>query len=302
MDFTKMDRRRFLPSFNVLRSFESAARFESFTLAAEELNLTQSAISRHIKELETVLGFEVFRRSGRRVILTKAGSNLADDLTVDLDRIKSTLFKAVSSGSEKASLKIATLPTFASRWLIPRLPDFQEKHPGIEINLSTRMKTFDFQHENFDLAIHFGENNWPDTDMTKLCDELLLPVCSPGFVKKHKISEVSDVFSAPLLHISTRPNAWNQWLKKEGYPSETLLPGKRFDQFSMVISGALASIGVGLVPDYHIERELEAGSLVALRDEPLRTEMSYFLVTPEGQHDDKVAIFNAWIATQVRQR
>jgi LysR family transcriptional regulator, glycine cleavage system transcriptional activator len=126
--------RRFLPSYAVLRSFDSAARHESFTLAAKELNLTQGAISRQVKELEQIVGVNLFRRVGRRVVLTRAGQKFASDLVIDLGNLRHTVMRAISVGDMNSSLRVATLPAFASRWLIPKLSGFNKTHPNVEIS------------------------------------------------------------------------------------------------------------------------------------------------------------------------
>ena len=135
--------RRYIPSMSAIRSFEAAARHQSFTLAATELNLTQSAVSRQVKEMEQIVGAQLFRRTGREVILTRAGTRLASDLSSELDNISSVMMRAVSAGNMNSTLRVATLPTFATLWLIPRLPGFFRKHPDIEISFSTRLEPFD---------------------------------------------------------------------------------------------------------------------------------------------------------------
>ncbi|MFK5980652.1 MAG: LysR substrate-binding domain-containing protein [Rhizobiaceae bacterium] len=293
--------RRFLPSHSVLRSFEAAARHESFTLAAEELNLTQSAISRQVKELEAVVGADLFRRVGRRVLLTKAGQTLAVDLAVDLENIRRTMMRAISAGDMNSTIRVATLPTFASRWLIPRLPNFAELHPNLEINLSTRLIPFDMEVEHFDVAIHFGEKNWPNTDMRLLCSETMIPVSSPAFREHHKISTVSDLANSPLLHMSTRPTAWQEYLQRQSLEDETYLTGKYFDQFSMVIAGAVASLGAALIPRYLIEQEMYTGALEILIDETITTDNSYFVVTPASQKSKNANAFCDWLIEQIGQ-
>ena len=178
--------KKHIPSFATLRSFESAARHESFTLAADELHLTQSAISRQVKELELSMGVNLFRRVGRHVVLTNAGKKFADDVSVDLERVRQTLARAILAGDKSTVLRIATMPTFASRWLIPKLPNFLESHPDIELSMAARMEPFNLSAGRFDLAIHYGKANWPNTQMTKICSEELFAVASPDFKKNTK--------------------------------------------------------------------------------------------------------------------
>jgi LysR family transcriptional regulator, glycine cleavage system transcriptional activator len=294
--------RRFFPSHAILRSFECAARHESFTLTAEELHLTQSAISRQVKELEQIVGTELFRRVGRRVVLTQAGKNLARELAIDLENIHQTVMRAVSAGALGAAIRVATLPAFSSRWLIPRLPAFSALHEHIEINFFTRLEPFDMERERFDLAIHFGTDDWPGTSMDKLCSETMIAVASPEFRQKHAINSIADLANSPLLHMETRPTIWREFFTQAGVDSEISLVGKYFDQFSMVIAGAVASLGAAMLPTYLIERELSDGSLVALDGSTVTTKNNYYLVTPMNARNEHVALFANWMKKNVGRK
>jgi len=291
--------RRYLPSYSVLRSFESAARHESFTLAAKELSLTQSAVSRQVKELEAIIGVDLFRRVGRRVILTRAGQKLAFDLSADLENIRRTMMRAISAGNLNSTLRIATLPAFASRWLVPRLGHFSLAHPNIEVSLSSRLSIFDLDAEQFDLAIHFGEQNWPNGKLRHLCDEIMVPVASPAFITRHGIHSLDDLRHVPLLHLTTRPLAWQEFFEQAGFADDNFIKGKYFDQFSMIISGAVASLAAALIPNYLIESELKAGTLQVLTEETLATDQGYYLVTPEGHDNENTELFCAWILDRI---
>lgn len=292
---------RSLPSLAALRAFECAARHGSFTLAAEELHLTQSAVSRQVKDLEAQLGFSLFRRNGRRVALTDAGGEFARALALDLDRLKQTVSRAVAAGNERTSLRIATLSTFASRWLIPRLPDFEARFPEVEISLSTRLRPFSFDAERFDLAIHHGSADWPDTQMSRLCGEEILAVGSPEFIQTHDLANASadDIANAPLLHLETRPGQWADWLRMQGVESPDFPRGKLFDQFSMIISAATHGLGAALLPRYLIENELDSGALVTLPGETMITENAYWIVTPAGMASPIAQAFSRWVKTKV---
>jgi LysR family transcriptional regulator, glycine cleavage system transcriptional activator len=291
--------RRYMPSISALRSFEVAARHQSFTLAAEELNLTQSAISRQIKELEQIVGAQLFRRTGREVILTRAGTRLASDVSIELDNIRRIMMRAVSAGNMNSTLRVAILPTFATLWLIPRLPGFFEKHPDVEISFSTRLKSFDLNTENFDLAIHFGKKNWPNTRMREFFLERMIPVVSPAFIQQHDIRTLEDAREAPLLHTSSRPTAWHDYLEQVGFEGRPYLTGRYFDQFSMVIAAVHASLGIGLLPRYLIEKDIKDGSLIAISDVELVTDNSYYFVTPIDQKDENVEKFYQWMIQKV---
>ncbi|WP_166417486.1 transcriptional regulator GcvA [Cochlodiniinecator piscidefendens] len=291
-----------IPSFAALRAFESAARHGSFTLAAEELHLTQSAVSRQVKDLEAMLGFSLFRRNGRRVALTDAGSGFADDLAVDLERLKQTVTRAVAAGNQKKSLRVATIASFASRWLIPRLSEFEALHPGLEISLSARTKPFNFDEERFDLAIHYGVDDWPDTQMSKLCSQEIYAVCAPDFREKHSLSDPASIAAAPLLHEENRPTYWADWFRLMGHTTSHPPRGKIYDQLSMTIAAATAGLGSALVPHYLVEDELTQGSLVTLADTPLITNNAYYLVTPAGASNPMTHAFARWIKTKVSRR
>lgn len=292
--------RRFLPSHSTLRSFECAARHQSFTLAAEELNLTQSAVSRQVKELEDTVGVALFRRAGRRVVLTEAGQKLSTEIAVDLENIHQTIMRAVSAGRQHMALRVAVLPGFASRWLIPRLPEFEHKHPDISLSLSTRLEPFDMEREHFDLAVHFGQEDWPDADLRKLSDEKMIPVASPEFVARHGVLSAEQLAVFPLLHMATRPLAWRTFFQSINGATSGDLSGKYFDQFSMVISAAIASLGAALIPAYLIEHELEEGRLVKLSEMSITTRNSYYLVAPRNRQNPAADAFTKWMISSIK--
>lgn len=286
---------RRLPSYALLRSFECAARHESFTQAAEELHLTQSAVSRQVKELEEAIGFALFRRAGRRVVLTEAGKRFAAELARDLENLKQTVVRAVAAGSCGSVLRLAVLPTFASRWLIPRLSGFYARHPDIEISITTRTVPFDLEKERIDAAIHFGETDWPGARMNRLFDEHMIAVASPAYADRHDAVDPRRLVSAPLLHLVSRESAWSDWFALHGLASDTMHKGKRFDQFSMIIAAASASLGAALLPAYLIEKEIRAGELVRLSERELRTANSYYIVSAAGDSNPDVATFARWL-------
>ena len=288
------------PSFAVLRSFECAARHESFTLASRELNLTQSAVSRQIRSLEEETGLILFRRIGRQVQLTEAGRSLAEKLTLDLENVRETLKAAMAAGNDGAALRVAALPTFSSRWLIPRLADFERQHPGVAVNLITRTMPFDLGKDRVDLVLHFGQPEWAGGRLTTLCDEKVIAVSSPNFMEKSGFS-IGDPFpeTLPLIHLSTRLSAWSDWYADEGLVRQETLVGYQFDQFSMVISAALASLGAALIPDYLIERELKTGQLVRLSDRSLETDNSYYIVQPVDVTNPHAEALKHWMISQI---
>ncbi|PZU94499.1 MAG: LysR family transcriptional regulator [Chelatococcus sp.] len=285
-----------VPSLSALAAFEAAARHGSFTRAAEELSLTQSAISRQIAHLEQVLGVSLFERVKQRVSLTPAGSAYAADIRDGLSRLAAATVSAMAFRGAAGLLNLAILPTFGTRWLIPRLPRFTEIHPGITINFATKLVPFDFAGEALDAAIHFGEPVWPGARLHRLMGEEVVPVAAPSLVARLAIREPADMLKAPLLQQSTRPRAWASWLEQQGLPPQRALMGPRFEQFAMVSQAAVAGLGMAIVPRFLVEEELRSGALVVPVDRPVSGAEGYYLVYPEARAGlPAVTAFRDWL-------
>lgn len=292
--------RKLTPDLTTLQSFESAARHGNFTRAALELNLTQSAISRQIKELEAQLGVLLFERVRQRAILSEAGKRLLPEARRLLHQTEEMMIRAASGADATATLSIATLPTFGSRWLTPRLPNFLAAHPGTLVDIGSRSETFDFEQESFDLAIHYGQPIWARATCTFLCDENVVPVASPTLLQSDPVTEPAELLHKPLLHLATRPRLWRQWFEHCGVESDLSYRGNRFDQFSMIIEAAIMSMGFALLPLYLIEQELRTGKLQIVIDQPMSTENSYYVVMPDGKREHPLGLaFTNWLLSQV---
>lgn len=292
--------RRLIPDIATLQAFECAARHGSFTQAAHELNLTQSAVSRQIKDLENQLGVLLFERIRQRILLSDAGQKFLPEVRRLLNQTEDTMLRAMASAQSTASFSVATLPTFGNRWLMPRLPDFIAHHPGVALNVASRSGVFDFDEYPFDMAIHYGQPVWAHATCTYLCSEIVVPVASPGFLDSFHPETPEDMESQPLLHLATRPKLWAQWFESCGLEGKSAYRGHRFDQFSMVIGAASAGLGLALLPLYLIEQELRDGQLQILFDQPMRTENDYYLVVPEGKLENPLTqTFCQWISGQV---
>src|SRR5258705_3015982 len=206
---------RRLPPLNALKAFEAAARHESFTRAAEELSVTQGAVSHQVKALELELGIKLFNRERQRLIITEAGREYLTTLRDALDRIAvgtERLLQRQSSGV----LTVSTSPDFAAKWLVNRLGRFAEAHPSIDLRVSATLHHVDFAREDVDLAVRHGDGNWPGFDLVRLSPEHLLPVCSPKLVAGRKrLNKPSDVLRFPLLHLDDRKD-WAKWLEAAG--------------------------------------------------------------------------------------
>lgn len=289
--------RRLLPSIASLRALEALDRLGSATAAAEELNQTQSAVSRQLQALESQLGTTLIIRERKTMRLTPAAVEYAATIRGALQVIAQASLK-VQINPRGGSLNLAILPTFGMRWLVPRLPDFAARHPEITINMATRLKPFDFATEGFDAAIHFGNAEWPGTENLKLKTENLLPVCAPKVLRDVTIAHPRDMLEMPLLHIETRPKAWAQWFESYGVDASGI-SGTLFDQFSTILQAAVHGLGVALLPDYLVQQDLEDGNLVVAYGGPTRPLGAYYLIWPVAKSGDSaLKTFRDWLATR----
>jgi LysR family glycine cleavage system transcriptional activator len=295
--------RRFLPPLSALTAFEAAARHESFTAAARELSISQAAISRRVQLLEEILGLTLFERIRQRVVLTPAGAAYARELQDALGRIGTATVNTMAARTGQATLTIATLPTFGTRWLIPRLPDFAAQHPQITVNLPTRIESFDFNAEPLDAAISFGDLVSPaGAVIDTLIEEELVPVASRRLLAKHRIRKPEDLFRIPLLQQSTRLSAWPDWFALQGIACPPVPLGPRYGQFAMVVQAAVVGMGAAIVPRFLVEQELDSGELVIPFAQSLGSNQAYCLFYPEARRNDPaLRAFRDWLLGAVRR-
>lgn len=294
------DKRRALrrvPSLAVLQAFEAAARHLSFTRAAAELCLTQSAISRQIKHLEDRIGQPLFLRSMNRLTLTVLGAEYATAIRKVLADAETATIALMAYGGRGPLLSLASLPTFGSRWLVPRLPEFVAKHPSVQLNISTYIEPFDFQGSDVDVAIHFGTQAWPGAVCHRLMSEVAVPVCAPSLIGSCARQVDADGLTRyPLLQHATRPMAWSDWFAEAGVTNRSALNGIRFDHLYMMIQAAIAGLGIALLPQFLIEREIASGELVVIAGHCLRSKGAYWLVYPESKSNlPAVMLFRHWL-------
>ena len=289
--------RRFLPSIASLRAIEALDRLGSATAVAEELSLTQSAVSRQLQALEAQMGVAMILRDGRRMALTPAARAYAEEVRQALQQIAQASLR-LRVDPRGGSLDLAILPTFGMRWLVPRLADFARLHPEVTINMATRLSPFNFATQPFDAAIHFGEADWPGADHMLLRTETVLPVCAPDLAARLPLRRAADLLSLPLLHIGTRPRAWAEWFMAHGVTQEPP-QGTLYDQFSTITQAALHGLGVALLPAYLAEQDLAAGRLTVAFGGPTPTRGAYYLVWPRAKgQDTALSLFRDWLATQ----
>jgi DNA-binding transcriptional LysR family regulator len=288
--------RRYLPTIASLLALEALDRLGSASAAADELSLTQSAISRQLQTLEGQMGVQLLLRDRRQLRLTPAARDYVRQVRAVLHQLAQASLK-LKANPTGGVLNLAILPAFGIHWLAPRLPDFARLVPEVAVNLSTRLRPFDFEAERFDAAIHHGRMDWSGVDYLPLMDERVVPVCAPGFLPAPP-ARAEDLAGWPLLHLETRPDAWEDWMSAHG----AIVPvqrGMTFDQFATMTQAAVHGLGISLLPESLAARDLAEGRLVAAFGRPVRTLGRYYLVWPRNREPGQALVrFRDWIAGQ----
>ncbi|WP_346795963.1 LysR substrate-binding domain-containing protein [Halomonas sp. Bachu 37] len=272
---------RHLPSTNAMQCFEAAARHLSFTRAAEELNITQSAVSKQVAQLETQLQHKLFRRVRRSLLLTPEGAIYLSEVRKILAQIEMSANVIMTYSGHSEVLKVATLPSFGSRWLADKLPAFLAAHPRISLEFHDKVEDFDLAQAGFEVAFFHGHGSWPNLECHKLFDEEVVAVAAPDLLAGGNIRSARDIGEFPLLHLSTRPDAWHQWFAQQGIASDRSYHGSRFETFHMLVRTAMAGGGIALVPRFVVEEELASQRLVIAWRHTLVSASAYYLVYPE---------------------
>lgn len=308
--------RRRLPSLNALRVFEAAARKLSFSAAADELNVTQGAVSRQIKALENEIGVPLFARHVRRIELTADGAVLYPGVRGALDELERSVAR-VEQRKASGVLTVSALPTFAMSWLMPRLEDFSTRNPTIEVHLATSIGAVDFSRDEVDLAIRVGrmdgsedDANAPRIDLKMMEDsdslkaerlmvDELVPVAAPDFFAGSAPLTPKDLLAYPLIHNATRGNAWQDYFNAAGLDVTILPEEPKFGHYFMVIAAARRGDGVAVVPRVLVEEDLASGRLVPAIAHTVRSAGSYYLLGREHQWEfPMIKAFREWIAVQ----
>ena len=289
--------RRYLPSMPSLLALEAVDRLGSASAAADDLNLTQGAVSRQLQVLEGQLGLSLLIRDKHRLRLTPA----AQDYCREIRRALQSLSQAsltLRANPHGGALNLAILPAFGMHWLAPRLARFAAQHAEVTVNLSTRLKPFDFATTNFDAAIHYGRQDWPGVEYLPLMQEDLLAVAAPGLLKA-PLRAANDILSYSLLQLESRTGDWGRWLTHHG--TSGLRPAAMlFDQFATMTQGAIHGLGIALVPLFLIERELADNRLVPVFGQPIKSLGSYFLVWPKDLAPRApLTSFRAWLSGEL---
>lgn len=308
---------RRLPNLNALRSFEAAARHLSFSRAADELCVTQGAISRQIKSLETELGVPLFKRLTRAVELTEHGRGYLPVARDAFDKLEMATLR-LKEAAKRDVLTISVLPTFAMRWLIPRLPTFMASNPDIELRMITSIRPVDFEREDVDVAVRVGTvpdaesdglgpridlemvQEWSQVQALRFSQDVLLPVCSPDYLAGRTVpGDPSELLDHELLHTSTRSHAWSDWFRVYDISFELKDISRSFGHFFMTIQAATEGRGVALVPRLLVEDDLRQGDLVVLLETAAESSGAYYLLSRKHQWNvDRIRRFRDWIIAQ----
>ena len=286
---------RKLPPLVALRAFEAAALHENFSAAAETLHVTHGAVSRQVAALEAWLGVQVFHRHGKRVQLTDDGRRYLYAIQAAFDNIAAATTHLREAGTVRA-LRINALPTFAMRWLLPRLSGFQRLYPAVELKLSTADHLIAESNEVFDVAIRRGPGHWPNCESGEFLGESEIPVCSPALMCRSPIKVADDLAHHTLLHSDTRPDAWQKWLTAAGARANKFKRRQSFDHFYLALQAAIDGLGIVLGPLPLIADELASGRLVVPIAAPAIQARSYWWVVPRQQAEVPVIRdFCAWL-------
>ena len=294
-----------LPSLNGLRAFEAAARHLSFTQAASELNVTQTAISHQIKRLEQELGVRLFVRQNRSLTLTPEASQYLPGVRAAFNDLKLATDRLLRKDQDHV-LTVSTLASLAAKWLLPRLSAFQEAHPGIDVRITTSTGLVDFQRDNVDAAIRYGRGQWPGVRADWLMADEVFPVCSPALANGTKpLKCPEDLRDHVLLHTSNaNSDDWRLWLTAAGLPANlSKQPGVTFDLIFVTIQAAIDGIGVAMGRTSYVQDDIAKGRLVVPFKIALPADAGFYLVSPQARADSpKLSAFREWLVTSVQTK
>src|SRR5437764_304967 len=287
-----------LPPLNALKAFEAAARHESFTRAAEELCVTQGAVSHQVKALEAELAVKLFNRERQRLVITEAGRDYLTVVRDALDRIAIGTEKLLQR-QNAGVLTVSTSPDFAAKWLVHRLGHFAEAHSGIDLRVSATLHHVDFAREEVDIAVRHGDGNWPGFDTARLSPEELFAVCSPKLLSgRRRLQKPADILKFPLIHMDSRAD-WKNWFQETGIDDAAAVHGPVLNRASMVIDAAINGQGIALARTTLAAWDLINGRLVLPRRESMPLSKTYWVVCPKASAaGPKIATFRDWLLAE----
>ncbi len=295
-------RSRRLPSLNSLRAFWAAARHNSFASAAEELHVTASAVSLQIRHLEEDLELKLFERTPKGLALTADGEKLLPGINQAFEHLRGSIAALDEQSSRASTLSISVAPSFAAKWLLPRLGAFLDRHPDLEVDVKANMELTDFAKDDVDLAVRYGAGTYPGYQVELLLRDTMFPVCSPELLMRHGQRDPHKVFvEAPLLHdvsadLDPAVPSWKMWLKAARFEDIDWRKGPRFNQTSLALDAAISGLGIALAPAVLVESDLINGRLVRLASDELAGDFAYYLVHPKEKANlPPLAAFKGWL-------
>lgn len=294
--------RRLSPPLHLLRAFSGVTRFGSVSRAADALHLTQSAVSKQIRELEDWVGVALFERSRKRLALTPAGERYEKAVRAVLAQLEAATLELITSNDGGGALHLSSLPTFAAKWLIPRLPQFQQQHPQITLHFVPYVHSYDFERPELDCSILFGDGHWPGAHAHYITGNEVALIAPRTLPADDAIDTPADVAHHTLMRHVTVPEAWLHWSETQGVTGLIdPLAGPQFDQFQTMIRAVMAGMGLALVPRCLVQDEIAAG----LVREPLAQypmgggycgDMGYWFCYPEGRTQlHALQCFRQWL-------
>lgn len=289
------------PSTTALQCFETAARHLSFTNAAQEMHMTQSAISKQVAQLEEMLNLSLFYRTPHRISLTPAGKTYYLEVLEILKHIEAATTSLMSNNDNSEILKIASHPTFCTRWLIPALEGFSQAHPLLNLNIKEMAVPFFSEDQNVDVAFLYGDGIWGGMESIKLFDEYSVAVCRPEYLAD-KVPCTNNIDNCTLLQLSSRPSAWYEYFRQQDISIDGTFVGPRFDTFHTTISAALLGYGIALVPLRLVAPELQTGALVPAWHYIAKGRGAYYMSYPLSLgHSHKIKVILEWISTYLEK-
>jgi len=290
-----------LPPLNALKAFESAARNLSFTKAADELFVTQAAVSHQIKTLESFLSTKLFLRKNRSLLLTEEGQAYFMDLRDIFSHLQDATDRVLAMGA-KGAITVATPPSYASQWLVPKISQFTLAHPSIDVRIKAIDLDEGFLDETVDIAVYYGRGHWPSLSSVKLHAEYLTPMCSPLLFNSNKpLNTLSDLKHHVLLHDGNRA-AWKTWLKKFGISNINVNQGPMFSHTMLVLQAASLGQGIALSTPVLAKADVDAGRLICPFEERIESKDAFYLVCHQTQSQNpKIQMFRDWMLSQVEE-
>jgi LysR family glycine cleavage system transcriptional activator len=290
------------PNVSELLAFTSAAKHLNFSRAARELGLTPSAVSRQIAALETLFCVQLFIRDGRNLALTQSGSRYLDRVATPLRDIGSASLELMSAGGQSDLLTIASVPTFTTKWLIPRLPGFLSSTPGVTISFGRHLAHGDTFPLDLDAAIRYGDGTWEGVVSEYIDGRRFVLVCAPGYLQRKPMRCLQDAADASRLLHGQAERVWGEWAAFHGVCNMNALAGPRFEQYSVLIQAAQAGLGLALVPEFLVRDTLIAGTLVEPLAAPIEVEHGHYLCYFPERLETRPALrgFRRWMLDEAR--